>query len=187
MKRVFYLLMTIVLLTGCKTAKHATTTLPAETKYLSAKMQITAPLKSGSVTLNGTVKMKSDDRVQLSILMPILRSEMARMEVSPEQCMLVDRMNHRYVVMDEAEMKSMLPSHFSYAKLEKLLIDSAAAAERYEFSGKELGIPSLEKGKVVVYDISDKEFEMTPTTVSSKYTQVTTAELLNTINALLQQ
>jgi hypothetical protein len=89
--------------------------------------------------------------------------------------------------MDEAEMKSMLPSHFSYAKLEKLLIDSAAAAERYEFSGKELGIPSLEKGKVVVYDISDKEFEMTPTTVSSKYTQVTTAELLNTINALLQQ
>jgi hypothetical protein len=39
---------------------------------------------------------------------------------------------------------------------------------------------------VVVYDISDKEFDMTPTTVSSKYTQVSSDEMLDKVKALLQ-
>jgi uncharacterized protein YceK len=187
MRRAIYLFIMILLLTGCKSSKQATSTkLPAETKYLSAKMQITAPMQSGTVTLNGTLKLKSSDRVQLSVLMPILRTELVRMEVCPEYCMLVDRMNRQYVVMTKEEMAKSLPSGMTYSRLENLLVSSAAAAGRYELSGKDMGLPSLEKAKVVVYDISDKEFDMTPTTVSSKYTQVSSDEMLDKVKALLQ-
>jgi hypothetical protein len=187
MKRAIYLFMMILLLASCKSSKQATSSkLPAETKYLSAKMQITAPMQSGTVTLNGTLKLKSSDRVQLSVLMPILRTEMVRMEVCPEYCMLVDRINHQYVTMTKDEMKKSLPSGMTYERLESLLISSAAASERYELSGKDMGLPSLEKAKVVVYDISDKEFEMTPTVVSSRYTQISSSEMLDKVKALLQ-
>jgi hypothetical protein len=49
-----------------------------------------------------------------------------------------------------------------------------------------MGLPSMEKAKVVVYDISDKEFEMTPTVVSSRYTQISSSEMLDKVKALLQ-
>jgi hypothetical protein len=149
-------------------------------------MQITAPLSSGTVTLSGTVKLKSNELVQLSVLMPILRTELFRMELAPEYCMVVDRMNNRYSLMSKNEMASYLPSGMDYNKMENMLINSAASSDRYEFSGKDFGLPSLEKAKVVVYDISDKEISIIPTTLSSKYTRVSVEDMLNIVK-LLQQ
>ena len=37
--------------------------------------------------------------MQLSFLMPIIRTEVARMEVTPEEILLVDRMGKRYVLL----------------------------------------------------------------------------------------
>jgi hypothetical protein len=181
MKKVIYLMFVVLLLTGCRSSRHVASGSDA-IKYLSAKMQIVAPLKSGSVTLSGTVRLKSSDRVQLSVLMPILRSELFRLEVSSESCIVLDRMNKQYVLLSKAEMGSLLPSGFSYEKLEALLIKSAAAAERYELTGKDMGLPKLEKAKVTVYDIADGEFDMQPTTVPGKYTQVSAADLLKLLN-----
>jgi uncharacterized protein YceK len=187
MKRAIYLFMMILLLTGCKSSKQATSSkYPSGMEYLSAKMQITAPMQSGTVTLNGTLKLKRSDRVQLSVLMPILRTELVRMEVCPEYCMIVDRMNHQYVTMTKKEMAKSLPSNMTYDRLESLLLNSAVASEKYELSGKDMGLPSLEKAKVVVYDISGDEFEMTPTKVSSRYTQVSSSDMLDKVKALLQ-
>jgi hypothetical protein len=45
-----------------------------------------------------------------------------------------------------------------------------------------MGLPKLEKAKVTVYDIADGEFDMQPTTVPGKYTQVSAADLLKLLN-----
>ena len=51
--------------------------------------------------------MKGGERVQLSILMPILRTEIARLEITPDEILLVDRMNKRYVRASRSELNDI--------------------------------------------------------------------------------
>ena len=96
MKRIVYLLLVVVVLAGCKSSKRLVT---SETKahvssYLASKLQLTIPdKKGGSLSVGGTMRMKTHERVQISLLMPILRTEVARIEVTPEEVLLVDRKN----------------------------------------------------------------------------------------------
>ena len=146
----FLLLLSLVLgLSGCKTSRKMTSS-TGEPRYLSSKVQLTIPNKGGTVTVNGTMKLVSGERMQLSFLMPILRSEIARLEITPNDVLVVDRMGKRYV----------------------------------QATRKELGIPSLEKGKIVLTDFSNKEISLTPTQVSSRYTKVEWTELLEMLAKL---
>ena len=77
------LLLLVILLAGCKTSKVVKTA-PVEPAYPSSKLQLTVPNKNGSITVSGSMKMKSGERIQLSVLMPVFRSEVMRMEVTPD-------------------------------------------------------------------------------------------------------
>lgn len=186
MRNVFYLLLLVVMLAGCKSTKNITSSVPvAEPCYLSSKLQLTIPSGSdGSITTGGTMKMKGGERVQLSILMPILRTEIARLEITPDEVLLIDRMNKRYVRASRKELDDILPKDARFSKLEKLLLSASRLEGKAELSGKELGIPSLERAKVRLYDFSSKEFAMTPTEISDRYTQVPLEELLNMLTKL---
>lgn len=186
MRNVFYLLLLVVMLAGCKSTNNITSSVPVvEPCYLSSKLQLTIPSGSdGSITTGGTMKMKGGERVQLSILMPILRTEIARLEITPDEVLLIDRMNKRYVRASRKELDDILPKDARFSKLEKLLLSASRPEGKAELSGKELGIPSLERAKVRLYDFSSKEFAMTPTEISDRYTQVPLEELLNMLTKL---
>ena len=163
------LLLMVVLLAGCKTSKVVKTT-PVEPAYLSSKLQLTVPNKNGSMTVSGSMKMKSGERIQLSVLMPVFRSEVMRMEVTPDEVLLIDRMNKRYVRATRDELKGILPENADFDRLEKLLFKAS--------------LPSLEKAKVRLSDFSTAEFELIPTEVSSRYTQVALEDLLKMLMKL---
>ena len=186
MRNEFYILLLVVMLAGCKSTNNITSSVPVvEPCYLSSKLQLTIPSGSdGSITTGGTMKMKGGERVQLSILMPILRTEIARLEITPDEVLLIDRMNKRYVRASRKELDDILPKDARFSKLEKLLLSASRPEGKAELSGKELGIPSLERAKVRLYDFSSKEFAMTPTEISDRYTQVPLEELLNMLTKL---
>ena len=176
------LLLLVMLLAGCKTSKVVKTA-PVEPAYLSSKLQLTVPNKNGSITVSGSMKMKSGERIQLSVLMPVFRSEVMRMEVTPDEVLLIDRMNKRYVRATR-ELKELLPENADFDRLEKLLFKASLPGEKKELTGRELGIPSLEKAKVRLSDFSTAEFELIPTEVSSRYTQVALEDLLKMLMKL---
>ena len=187
MRRIVYLLLVVVVLAGCKSSKRLVT---SETKapvcsYLASKLQLTIPDKKGSMSVGGTMKMKTHERVQISLLMPILRTEVARIEVTPEEVLLVDRMNRRFVRASKEELKGILPKNAEFSRLEKILTDASLPGGKTELTGKDIGISSLEKAKVQLYEFSTKEFSMTPTELSSKYRQVPLEELIKMLVALL--
>ena len=188
MRRFVYLLLVVVILAGCKSSKRLAT---SETKapvssYLASKLQLTIPnKKGGSVSVGGTMKMKTHERVQVSLLMPILRTEVARIEITPDEVLLVDRMNRRFVRATKEELKGMLPKNAECSRLEKILMDASLPGGKTELTGKDIGIPSLEKAKVQLYEFSTKEFSMTPTELTAKYNQVPLEVLVKMLMALL--
>ncbi|WP_283139966.1 DUF4292 domain-containing protein [Bacteroides congonensis] len=188
MKRFVYLLLVVVVLAGCKSSKRLAT---SETKtpvssYLTSRLQLTIPnKKGGSMSVGGTMKMKTHERVQVSLLMPILRTEVARIEITPDEVLLVDRMNRRFVRATKEELKGLLPKNAEFSRLEKILMDASLPGGKTELTGKDVGIPSLEKAKVQLYEFSTKEFSMTPTELTAKYRQVPLEELVKMLTALL--
>ena len=178
MFRIFSLLLLLAIaLTGCKTSRMAGTSI-RNTGYLSSKVQLTIPHRNSVVTVNGTMKLKDGECMQLSFLMPILRTEVARMEVTPEEILLVDRMGKRYVQITRRELRRVLPKKADFTRLEKFLHAASKPHGKRTLTGKELGIPSLEKGKIELSDFSDKEFTLTPTLLSQRYMEVSLQELL---------
>ena len=177
------LLLLAVGLAGCKTSRHSSS-LSGESACLSSKVQLTVPHKDATLTVNGTMKLKKKECMQISFLMPILRTEVARMEVTPDEILLVDRMGKRYVRATRKELKDVLPKKADFAHLEKILFDASKPKGKRELTGKELGIPSLEKGRVELSGFSYGPFSLTPTELSSKYTEVELSEILEMLMSL---
>lgn len=172
-----------LLLVGCKSSKQvARLEKPAD--YLSAKVELVIPSKGALFTVNGTMKLICGERMQLSFLMPILRSEVARVEVTPNELLLVDRMGHRYVRANQAELSRILPKEATFANMEKMLKKASEPNGRRTLTGSELGIPSLERGKITLSDFSTEPFNLTPTRLSDRYTQVTLPEIMQLLNSL---
>lgn len=178
----FFLLA--VCLAGCKTTRRAETSAPAGARYLSSKVKLTIPTKEAVFTVNGTMKLISGERMQLSFQMPIIRTEVARMEVTPDDILLIDRMGKRYVQATRKELKGVLPRKADFAHLEKILFEASKPNGKRILNGKELGIPSLEKGKIELSNFSYNEFSLTPTRVTPKYTKVELAEILELLLSL---
>lgn len=189
MSRGIYLLLVLVILAGCKSSKHLSKTSEKKVEvssYLASRLQLTIPSKKGgSMTVGGTMKLKTHERVQFSLLMPILRTEVARIEVTPDEILLVDRMNKRFVRATKEELKSVLPKNVDFSRLEKMLTNASLPGGKTELTGKELGFPSLDKAKVQLYDFSDKEFSMNPTELTAKYRQVPLEVLVKMLVSLL--
>ena len=179
MKRIAYFLLIAVVLVGCKSSKRLTATKVPEVaaseaaipSYLASRLQLTIPSKGGSMSVGGTMKMKSRER--------------ARIEVTPTEVLFVDRMNKRFVRATKKELKEILSKNVEFSQLEKLLTDASKPGGKTELSGKDLGIPKLEKAKVQLYDFSTKELSITPTEVTSRYRQVSLEELMKMLVALL--
>lgn len=173
----------LVLLAGCKSSKQvATTEKPAD--CLSAKVELVIPTKEALFTVNGTMKLVAGERMQLSFLMPIIRSEVARVEVTPDELLLVDRMGHRYMRANREELKNVLPKEATFDKLEKLLKEAAQPGAKRSLSGSDLGLADLEKAKITLSDFSTTPFSLTPTTLSDRYTQVSLQEILQLLLSL---
>ena len=165
MKRIVYLLLVVVVLAGCKSSKHlATSETKTSTKtqtssYLASKLQLTIPGKKGSMSVGGTLKMKTHERVQISLLMPILRTEVARIEVTPDEVLLVDRMNKRFVRATKAELKNVLSKNVEFSRLEKILMDASLPGGKTELTGKDIGIPHWKRLKFNFMSFRHRSFQ----------------------------
>lgn len=106
------------------------------------------------------------------------------MEVTPEEILLVDRMGKRYVRATRKELKDVLPKKADFAHLEKILFDASKPDGKKRFVGKGTGYSSLEKRQSRVVQLFNDSFSLTPTELSSKYTQVELNEILEMLMSL---
>ena len=167
----------VMLLASCKSSKSIVKETDGLQQYLSSKLELTIPHGDAMFTVNGTMKMKEGELVQMSLLMPLFRSEVARIEAAPTYLLMVDRMNRRFVKAYQYDLRDYLPAD-GYQRLEKLIKEASQPGGKTTLTGEEIGIKQLAKARIELYDFSSEPFNIEPTTVSSRYRQVTIEELL---------
>ena len=173
------LLLVIIVFTGCKSGSTITTSdsgirlkgdelLEAVIKNtptfdsFSSRLKMSLPSGKSSMSLNGTLKMQRDKLIQISLLIPILRSEAVRIEITPDHILVIDRMNKRYADVPTEDIDQLLGTEVDFQTLQALFSNSFFIPGKSEFKKRDfnsfktfpLGKDSVllsRKGKVIDY------------------------------------
>ncbi len=183
MKKYLYFLILVVALSGCKSSQKTVLTTPlvpevVAPQYLSSRLQLTLPEKVGGQELSGTMKMRKGELIQISLLMPVFRTEILRLEVTPDQMLLIDRMNRRYVLTNGADMKRIFRGEFNFGELEKILTDASKAGGSTLIKGTDLGLTPFGDAEIRFFDFSTKPVDLEPSKLSDRYKQIPIEQLM---------
>ena len=90
---------------------------------LTGKMTLAVDLGEKGVTkVNGILRIKRNKVIQMSIT-PLLGIEVARIEISPDGVLVIDRMNKRYVKASFAEVMVLTNADLNFHTLQSLFMN----------------------------------------------------------------
>jgi hypothetical protein len=136
------------------------------------------------ITLGGKMKMKKGERVQLSLVLPIIGTEEMKADITPNDMLLIDRHDKMYVQATKEELMQYLPAGSNFAQIEVLLFEASKPGGKSQLSGEEVGIKSMKDATVELYDFSSKEFDMEPSTAPASYKKVTLEKFIKALKGL---
>ena len=119
MKRIYILLLSVVLLAACTTTRHIPKTI---TRFHTAevkKASISIESNGRTFHLYATMQSVKDSIVMLSLQMAP-GMELAQVRATPQQLMLIDRMNHQYAVLSYSDLTQYIRPNIDYHTLENL-------------------------------------------------------------------
>jgi len=140
-KKFIYLLFLagiIIIFSGCRTSRLTTAValtkmskderiesikyqaIPFNTISSSMRFSIKTGIDKGTTTANARLRIIKDNTIQLSILMPILGIEMARVTVTPEQIIILDKNNGRYFSESMQTLQKETSFDFDFYSLQAL-------------------------------------------------------------------
>lgn len=127
----------------------------------SAKTRFNFTLGQKTFSLSGTLRLKHNEALQISLQVPLLGMEAARIEVSPQRILVLDRIHKKYVEepierlsslsgtgLDFYSLQALLTAtlfrpgikDFTLADAEALQFSDRAAANLYRLSASERGL-----------------------------------------------
>ena len=89
------------------------------TQSLTAKMKLNLTMGDKNVALSGSLKMKRGEVIQLSLTFPII-GEVGRMEFSPDNVLIIDRINSRFVRVPYNKVDFLQASNLDFKVLESV-------------------------------------------------------------------
>ena len=93
-----------------------------EREALTAKMSLALDVSGKTTRVNGTMRIKKGEVIQLSIA-PLLGIEVARAEISPYGVLVIDRMNKRYVRVTFTELQELTNAQLDFHSLQALFLN----------------------------------------------------------------
>ena len=91
-------------------------------EYVTSKMNLNLSSGTKSVSVGGTLRMKRNDVIQLS-LVALGIMEVGRMELTPDYMMVVDRMGRQYVKVDYKDVPFMKEAGIDFYTFQSLFWD----------------------------------------------------------------
>ncbi len=82
---------------------------------------------SESMKLSGALRMKRDKVVRLQLMLPLIGTEVGRMEFTPDHVLIMDRINKQYVRVDYDQVDFLARNNISFYTLQALFWDELIA------------------------------------------------------------
>lgn len=108
--------------------------LPYKTFSSSLRFGIKPGVNREGITVDAQLRIVKDEMIQLSLRIPILGTEAARINISPDKILIVDRMNKMYFTESMENLKKHLPFDFDYYSLQSLFTNQLFIAGKQEIT-----------------------------------------------------
>ena len=108
-----------------------------EFEALTAKMSLMLDLGGEKTKVNGTIRIKKGEVVQVSIA-PLVGIEVARAEISPGGVLVIDRMNKRYVRVSFMELQRLSNVKLDFHTLQALFLNEIFLPSKEELSSRDI-------------------------------------------------
>ncbi|MEG2514238.1 MAG: DUF4292 domain-containing protein [Bacteroidaceae bacterium] len=89
---------------------------------LSSKMKLSIRTGGKDISVNGTLKMKANEVIQLSVA-PFLGIEVAKIEITKDSILFLDRMNKQYVYLPISALSSLVDTDMDFYTLQSLFFN----------------------------------------------------------------
>jgi len=150
-----FLIGMIVFFSGCKTTRSTTSvalakmgkeeriesiqqqTIPFNTLSSSLRFSIKQGTKKSATTANAQLRIIKDKILQLSLRIPFLGTEVAKIIVTPEQIIIIDRNNKRYVSESMQTFRQITSLDFDFYSLQALFTNQLFIAGKPFVSPKD--------------------------------------------------
>ncbi len=135
----FSVICLVLALSACKSAKSISKPAAAVTENLdylgsvanntpsitnfSSKMKLTINSNGKDISVNGTIRMKKNEVIQMSIV-PFLGIESGRVEFTPTKVLIIDRINKQYVEEPISELTTMANTDMDFYTLQALFTNA---------------------------------------------------------------
>ena len=90
------------------------------TENILTSGDFTLQLGSKEITVPAKLSMRKDECIRIQLLMPILRSELARIEFTPNYVLLLDRYHKEYIKASYSEVSFLANNGLSFYSLQAL-------------------------------------------------------------------
>ena len=196
-KVIIGLLITSLCINACKPVKDATGTSGVVTvtspDVFSSRLKLTLPQEKKDYSINGNLKMVNNELIQISLVAPVLRTEAVRIEVTPKEMLVIDRINKQYAVAPVEELRVLLGNRMDYERLQTILTQAVFIEGRDNWvmreDGVEISLPIhheevTERLLIELNRITIPKQKPVPTNPSSKYEKKELSEVIEAIERL---
>lgn len=90
---------------------------------LTARLGVNVKMGGKSLSCNGSLKMKRDDVIQLSLTLPLIGTEVGRLECTPTEVLLIDRFNKQYIRGTYADVSFLAQTGLDFYSFQSMLWD----------------------------------------------------------------
>lgn len=113
-------------------------------KNIVASMSFTAKMGSKDITVPGSLHMRRDEVIRLQLFIPLLGTEVGRLEFTPDYVLVIDRMHKQYVKGDYNQLDFLRDNGLNFYALQSLFwnqlllpgAEKVSEADLQKFSAK---------------------------------------------------
>ena len=151
----------------------------SQQQNLVSKVNVSLAYDDKSVSTSGSLKMKKDDVIQLSLVDPILGvMELGRIEFTKTHVLILDRVNKQYIDVPYSDVSFLQKANIDFNTLQSLFWNSvfepgksAPVASDFNYEQTSGNVRMLYKDKMLTYDFytqpADGRLEKTSITSNS--------------------
>ena len=92
----------------------------AYAKNIVADASFKIEMGAKKISCDGTLRMRRDEVIRLQLLLPILRTEIARVDFTPDHVLLVDRYHKEYIRADYSQVSFLADNGITFYSLQAL-------------------------------------------------------------------
>ncbi len=182
-KITLFLILSVFVLSACKTSRSVESApkTPAvksdvpTIKNVTAKLDVSVKTKSDDISVDGKLYMRYDEIIRITIV-PYGIMEAARLEFTPNEVILIDRINKQYVKASYAELPFMSEKNITFKVLQqRFWSDYTKQHLTLDAGGAFLDIRLSKINNDATWDAS-------PTDVGNRYKSVSAADIMKQFN-----